>query len=124
MRRAKLASAVKQLIHDQVTDTRATLALIYSDSADLGEILPPVVHCPHVGSGMFRGSKRRASPGRPGGRPPPGAGTAPARPRSGPGPRRSITASATRTGTPAATASFRAYPALTITCRVPGRCLV
>jgi hypothetical protein len=32
---------------------------------------------------------------------------------------RSITASATRTGTPATTASFRPYPALTITCRVP-----
>ena len=32
---------------------------------------------------------------------------------------RSITSSATRTGAPATTASFRPYPALTVTCRVP-----
>ena len=69
---------------------------------------------------MFRGSKRCRCPGSPGGRTAEGSrnGACTSSPCTGTA-RRSITSSATRTGAPAATASFRPYPALTVTCRVP-----
>ena len=69
---------------------------------------------------MFRGSKLCRCPGSPGGRTAEGSrnGACTSSPWTGTA-SRSITASATRTGAPAATASFRPYPALTVTCRVP-----
>jgi hypothetical protein len=69
---------------------------------------------------MFRGSKLCRCPGSPGGQAAEGSrnGACTSSPWTGTA-SRSITSSATRTGAPATTASFRPYPALTVTCRVP-----